>query len=165
MEVEDRIQKHPSSTLENAVLRRHAIAATAIIVALGTVSLTPAGAAKPKPFKGTKAYTDATADPTGSATDGEDCSSLIPAPFPHEKGFTINVPAPGKIKVSIDNVGDWALEIRDPKGTIIGSADGSTPEALEMATVKAKKAGKYTIIPCNLGGAADVTVSYAYTPA
>ena len=147
------------------MLRRHVIATTAVLVALGTVSLTPATAAKPKPFKGTKAYTDATADPTGSATDGEDCTSLLPAPFPHEKGFTISVPAPGKIKVSINNVGDWALEIRDPKGTIIGAADGGTPEVVETATVKAKKAGKYTIIPCNLGGAPDVTVTYAYTPA
>lgn len=148
------------------MLRRHAIAATAVIVALGTVSLAPATAApKPKPFKGTKAYQDVTADPTGSATDGADCSSLFPAPFPHEAGFAVQVPGPGKLKVSLNNVGDWALEVRDPKGTIIGSADGGTPEAVEIVTVKAKKAGKYTIIPCNLGGAPDVTVTYAYTPA
>ena len=148
------------------MLRRHAITATAVMVALGTVSLAPATAApKPKPFKGTKAYQDATADPTGSATDGSDCSSLIPAPFPHETGFSINAPGPGKLKVSLNNVGDWAREIRDPKGTIIGSADGGTPQDIEMATVKTKKAGKYTIIPCNLGGAPDVTVTYSWTPA
>ena len=147
------------------MLRRHAITATAVMVALGTVGLAPATAApKPKPFKGTKAYRDATPDPTGSATDGSDCSSLLPAPFPHETGFTLQIPGPGKLKVSIDNVGDWALEIRDPKGTIIGSADGGTPQDIEMATVKAKKAGKFTIIPCNLGGAPDVIVTYSYTP-
>ena len=146
------------------MLRRHAIATAVVLVALGTVSLTPATAA-PKPFKGTQKYSDTTPDPTGSATDGSDCSSLIPAPFPHEKGFTVNIPAPGKLKVVLDNVGDWALEIRDPKGTVIGSADGGSPEDIEQATVKAKKAGKYTIIPCNLGGAPDVTVTYNYTPA
>lgn len=147
-------------------MRRHAIAATLVLAAVGTASFTPATAAtKPKPFSGTKAYSDNTPDPTGSATDGSDCSSMIPAPFPHETGFTINVPAPGKIKVAINNVGDWALEIRDPKGTVIGSADGGTPQDIESATVKAKKAGKYTIIPCNLGGAPDVTVTYSYTPA
>ncbi|HEX8002195.1 MAG TPA: pre-peptidase C-terminal domain-containing protein [Mycobacteriales bacterium] len=146
------------------MLRRHAIATAIALVGLGSVGLSPAAAA-PKPFKGTKAYTDATPDPTGSATDGSDCASLIPAPFPHETGFTLNIPAPGKLKVSIDNVGDWALEIRDPKGAVIGSSDGGTPQDIETATVKAKKAGKYTIIPCNLGGAPDVTVTYSYTPA
>lgn len=148
------------------MLRRHAIAATAVIVALGTVSLTPAGAAKPKPFSGSKAYTDATIDPTGSAPDtSAGCDSLIPAPFPHETGFQISVPAPGKIKVALNNTGDWALEIRDPKGAVIATSDGGTPEIVESATVKAKKAGKYTIIPCNLGGAPNVTVTYSYTPA
>ncbi|HEV2891333.1 MAG TPA: PPC domain-containing protein [Frankiaceae bacterium] len=149
------------------MLRRHAIATTAVLVALGTVSLAPATAApKPKPFSGTKAYTDATPDPTGSAPDsGNGCDSMLPAPFPHETGFTINVPAPGKLKVSINNTGDWALEVRDAKGTQLGASDGATPETTELVTVKAKKAGKYTILPCNLGGAPDVTVTYAYTPA
>jgi len=147
------------------VLRRHAIAATAVLVALGTASLTPANAAtKPKPFSGSKDYTDTTPDPTGSATDGSDCSSMLPGDPLKEAGFAITVPAPGKIKVALDNTGDWALEIRDPKGTIIGSSDGGTPELKEATTVKAKKAGKYTIIPCNLGGAPTAKVTYSYTP-
>lgn len=147
------------------MLRRHAIAATAVLVALGTASLSPANAAtKAKPFKGSQDYTDTTPDPTGSATDGSDCSSAIPGDPLKEKGFTVNIPAPGKLKVALNNTGDWALEIRDPKGTEIGSSDGGTPQDIEMATVKAKKAGKYTIIPCNLGGAPNVTVTYSYTP-
>jgi hypothetical protein len=145
------------------VLRRHAIAATAVAAALGMVAVTPAAAAKAKPFKGSQSYTDATPDPTGSATDGSDCSSLLPTP--QEAGITVNIPAPGKLKVDITNVGDWALEIRDPKGTVIGSADGGTPQDIEIATVKAKKAGKYTIVPCNLGGVPELTVNWAYTPA
>lgn len=149
------------------MLRRHAIATTAVLVALGTVSLAPATAApKPKPFKGSQAYTDTTPDPTGSAPgSGSGCDSVFPAPFPHEKGFTVNIPAPGKLKVVLDNVGDWALEIRDPKGAMIGSSDGAAPEDVEQATVKAKKAGKYTIIPCNLGGGPNVIAKFEYTPA
>lgn len=147
------------------MLRRHAIAATAIVVALGTVSLTPATAAKPKPFKGSQKYTDMTPDATASAVSGADCASLIPGDPLREKGLELTIPAPGKLKVDITNVGDWALEIRDPKGVLIASADGGSPEDIEQATAKAKKAGKYKIIPCNLGGAPDVTVNYAYTPA
>ena len=148
------------------MLRRHAIAAAAVVVALGTVSLTPAAAAKPKPFKGSKTYTDVTPDPTASAPgSGAGCDSVFPAPFPHEKGFELTLPAAGKLKVDITNVGDWALEIRDSKGTTIASSDGDMPQAIEQATAKIKKAGKYTIVPCNLGGGPEVTVNYAYTPA
>lgn len=147
------------------MLRRHALAATVVLVALGTASLTPANAAtKPKPFSGTKSYTDTTPDPTGSATSGSDCSSAIPSSPLKEAGFTVNVPAPGKLKVGLNNMLDWALEIRDPKGTVVGGSDGSNPNDVEGTSIKAKKAGKYTIIPCNLGGEPTVTVSYSYTP-
>lgn len=147
------------------MLRRHAIAATAVVVALGTVSLAPATAAGAKPFKGSQKYTDVTPDATASAPgSGAGCDSLFPSQFPHEKGFQLTIPAAGKLKVDITNVGDWALEIRDPKGTVVASSDGDMPEAIESATAKIKKAGKYTIIPCNLGGGPEVTVNYSYTP-
>lgn len=146
---------------------RHIVTALAVIAA-GTVAVAPASAApKPKPFKGSKSVTDNTADPTGSGTTGEDCSSLLPvAGTPlADAPTTIKIPGAGKLKVNLANTGDWALEIRDPKGTVIGASDGDTPEDLEMATVKTKKSGTYQMFACNLGGAPTATLSWAWTPA
>ena len=144
---------------------RH-IATAFAVIALGTIAVAPASAA-PKPFKGSKEVTDATADPTGSGTDGSDCSSLLPVEgTPLEDAPTnIKVPGLGKLKVNLDNTGDWALEIRDPKGFVIGSSDGGTPELKEQATVKTKKAGTYKVFACNLGGAPTATLSWSWTPA
>jgi hypothetical protein len=146
---------------------RHVVTALAVIAA-GTVAVAPASAApKYKKFSGSKDVTDVTADPTGSGTDGSDCSSLIPAavtPF-QDPPISIKVPSLGKLKVSVANTGDWALEIRDPKGIIIGSSDGGTPETTETATVKTKKAGTYKVWACNLGGAPTAKVSWTWTPA
>ncbi len=146
---------------------RHIVTALAVLAA-GTVAVAPASAApKPKPFKGSKTVTDNTADPTGSGTDGQDCSSLLPTsgtPL-QDSPTNIKVPGPGKLKVTLANTGDWALEIRDPKGIIIGASDGGTPEAQEAATVKTKKAGTYPIFACNLGGVPTATLSWSWTPA
>lgn len=146
---------------------RHVVTALAVIAA-GTVAVAPASAApKYKKFSGSKTVTDLTADPSGSGTDGADCSSLIPAavtPF-QDTPISIKIPSLGKLKVSVANTGDWALEIRDPKGMIIGSSDGGSPEALETATVKTKKAGSYKVFACNLGGHPEAKVSWTWTPA
>lgn len=145
---------------------RHIVTALAVLAA-GTVAVAPASAApkKPKPFKGTKSITDNTADPTGSATDGADCTSLLPEQAPQDVPFSLKVPGVGKLKISIDNKLDWALEIRDTKGVIIGSSDGSGPQDPEMVTVKTKKAGTYKLLACNLGGEPTVTMTYSWTPA
>lgn len=147
---------------------RHVLTALAVLAA-GTVAVAPASAApkKYKKFSGSKVVTDLTADPTGSGTDGADCSSLIPAEVTpmQDPPINIKVPALGKLKVSVANVGDWALEIRDPKGMIIGSSDGGSPEALETATVKTKKPGTYKVWACNLGGHPEAKVSWTWTPA
>jgi hypothetical protein len=146
---------------------RHIVAALAVLAA-GTVAIAPASAApRPKPFKDSKEVTDNTADPTGSGTDGADCSSMLPtAGTPLEDAPTkIKVPGLGKLKVSLENTGDWALEVRDPKGVIIGSSDGSGPTDLEATTVKTKKAGTYKVWACNLGGAPTATLSWSWTPA
>ena len=147
---------------------RHIVTALAVLAA-GTAAVAPASAApKPKPIKGSTKVTDATADPTGSGTDGADCSSLLPTagtPLADPVSKALKVPGPGKLKITLANTGDWALEIRDPKGFIIGDSDGGTPEAQEMATVKTKKAGTYKIWACNLGGAPEATLSWNWTPA
>lgn len=145
---------------------RHIVTALAVIAA-GTVAVAPASAAKPKPFKGSKTVTDNTADPTGTGTDGEDCSSLLPtAGTPAADAPTnIKIPGSGKLKVNLENTGDWALEIRDPKGVIIGASDGGTPQDLEAATVKTKKSGNYAVFACNLGGLNTAKLSWSWTPA
>lgn len=146
---------------------RHVLTALAVVAA-GTVAVAPAGAApKYKPFKGSKTVTDATADPTGSATDGADCSSALPTegtPLA-DAPTNIKVPAVGKLKLTLENTGDWALEVRDPKGTIIASSDGSGPADLESATAKTKKAGTYKVWACNLGGHPEAKLSWNWTPA
>ncbi len=144
---------------------RHIVTALAA-VAVATVAVAPASAAKYKPIKGSKQITDATPDPTGSAPDsGTGCDSLLPAQFPREAPVELKIPAAGKLKVSIDNKLDWAIEIFDPKGTSIGGSDGGAPQDPEVTTVKIKKAGTYKLFACNLGGEPQVTMSWTWTPA
>ena len=137
-----------------------------LTVGLGlAVLVAPASAGpKPKPIKKSFDYTDATADPTASVPGGYDgCDGSIP-PFA-EKGFQVSLPAKGTLKVKIANTGDWGLDVRDSKGRVLASSDGGTPTDLESVTVKIKAAGKYSIVPCNLGGAPSTTGSYEYKPA
>lgn len=146
---------------------RHIVTALAVIAA-GSIAVGPATAApKPKAFKGSKDVTDNTADPTGSGTPGADCSSMLPvAGTPLEDApTTIKIPGNGKLRVQLANTGDWALEVRDPKGIVIGSSDGGTPETAEQTTVKTKKAGTYKVFACNLGGAPTAKLSWSWTPA
>jgi hypothetical protein len=146
---------------------RHIVTALAVVAA-GTVAVAPASAAKPKAFKGSKQVTDATPDPTATGTDGSDCSSLVPAavtPMQDAPSTTLKIAGLGKLKVDLVSTGDWALEIRDPKGIIIGSSDGGSPQDQELATVKTKKAGSYKVWACNLGGSPNATLSWAWTPA
>ena len=149
-------------------MHRRPVLAILTAVAVGTVAMGPAVAApkKPKPFKGSTTYTDNTADPTGSAPgSGAGCDSLLPSQFPREAPIPVKVPGAGKLKVSLANTGDWAVEIQDSRGVVLASADGDMPEAQESATAKTKKAGTYKIVPCNLGGAPTATVSWSWTPA
>ena len=149
--------------------RRYVVTALAFI-ALGAAGTTPSFAApKYKSFTKTVKFTDNTADPTGSATSGTDCSSSTDAlpngGIPKETPISVKVPAVGKLKVELTSTGDWALQVSDTKNYVIGSSDGSSPEQQEATTVKTKKAGTYKILPCNLGGLPDATVKYTWTPA
>ena len=147
---------------------RHIVTALAVI-AVGTAAVAPASAApkkKHKSFSGSKKVTDVTADPTGSTTDGADCSSQVPSDVEawQDTPINIKVPALGKLKVLVENVGDWALEIRDPKGSVVGFSDGSGPMDLEQNTVKTKKTGTYKVFACNLGGHPEALVKWTWTP-
>jgi hypothetical protein len=135
---------------------------------VGSVAVGPAGAAtkpKPKPFKGSKSFTDQTPDPSASAPGSPvGCDSALPGQYPREAPISVKLPAAGKLNVKLANQLDWAVEILDPSGNVIASSDGADPNSVESATAKAKKAGTYKIQPCNLGGEPTVLVSWAYTP-
>lgn len=154
------------STQEITVHRRYVLTALAVVMA-GTVAVPAQAASKPKPFKGSKPYTDQTPDPTASdpRTDTQGCDSLMPTQYPHEAGISVKVPAAGKLKASLDNKLDWAIEIRDSSGRVINAADGEMPDTQESVQAKIKKAGTYVIFPCNLEGEPTVNVSWSYTPA
>lgn len=143
--------------------RSAAIALAAL--AAGSLAL-PSHAAprKQAPFKKTVSYTDQTPDPTGSTTADTGCGSAMPSQYPVEAGIPVKITYPGKIKASLDNKLDWALEIRDPKGNVLSSSDGGGPTDPESTSAKAKKPGTYVIYPCNLTGEPTVNVSYSYTP-
>jgi hypothetical protein len=144
------------------VHRRLVLAAVAAVAA-GTVAVTPATAAtKAKPWTQTKTMTDPTPDPTGGAIATSDiCKGTLPA----EAGFTVTIAAPGKLKVTLaDFTGDWAVAVRTAAGAFITGDDQNPPDATESATAKLKKAGKYIVQACNLGGTPTATVKMVYTP-
>ncbi len=150
--------------------RRHLVTALAIIAA-GTVAVAPADAAtkkKPKPFKGSKSFTDQTIDPTGSLPESRaGCDSAVPtaAPWNKETPISVKIPAPGKLKVSLANQLDWAIDILDSKKNVIASVDGADVDTVEIVTAKVRKAGTYYILPCNVTGEPTTTVNWQYTPA
>ena len=136
------------------------IALLAVSAAAVAVIALPAVAAPPKPISPKFKYTDATADPTATAGDAIGCDGLLPNEAPIE--FT--APAAGKLKVTMVSTGDWALEVHDAKGRVLGSSDGATPTDQESVSIKIKAAGTYTVLPCNLGGLPDATGVIDYKP-
>ncbi|HEU0129652.1 MAG TPA: hypothetical protein VFQ85_01510 [Mycobacteriales bacterium] len=147
-------------------MNRPLVLATALVVAAGLAG--PASAAskpKPKPFKGSQKFTDNTPDPSASVPRSrEGCDSALPAQYPREKGITVDIKWPGRFKVLLDNKADWAVDLLSSKGTVVSSADGEDPNTVEMISTRITKAGKYTIVPCNLTGEPTVNVSWSYTP-
>ena len=133
-------------------------AATAAVVG-GLVAM-PASAAPPKPVTQKFTYTDPTPDATATAGTAIGCDGLLP----NEPGVEFTAPAAGKLKVTTVTTGDWALEVRDAKGRILGSSDGGIPTDQEMVSIKIKAAGTYTILPCNLGGLPNASGTIEYKP-
>lgn len=143
---------------------RHLVTALAVIAA-GSAAVAPAQAAKPKPFSKTVTVTDSTPDPSGGGIATDD---ICAGKLPREKPFTVKIPAAGKFKVETSGFhGDWALAIRDAKGTLLSGVDVN-PEApsnvYESALVKIKRAGTYQVEACNLGGTPQASVKYTFTP-
>jgi hypothetical protein len=154
------------------VQRRLILPVLVAVVAAGAVAAGPANAtAKPKGFTKTVPFADATPDPTGGAIASTVDATLqiCDGKLPREKSLAVKIPAPGKLKVSIDGFqGDWALSIRDSKDKFIDGDDVNpdpTNPVFESKSVKIKKAGTYNLLPCNLGGSNSANMKYVYTPA
>jgi hypothetical protein len=157
-------------------MNRRATVATVSALALAAAGLAPAFAspakAKHKNLTGTWTFTDFTIDPTPSAMgvdpvtpprDGYCVGKLPDGPADHTTE-TLKIAGRGTLTVAGDNTGDWAMEVRDSKGTFLTGSDGGTPEVKEGVLIPLRKAGTYTVVFCNLGGVptADATYSYKY---
>jgi hypothetical protein len=139
-------------------IRTALIAAVVAGVSLANV----AGAAPPKGFTKTVSFTDATPDPTGNAASGNEnhCSGKLPQEAP----ISLKVPGAGTVDVTLGGFqGDWALQIKDASGEVL-AGDDQNPPAYESTSVSLKKAGTISILPCNLEGTPQGTVTYTYTP-
>jgi hypothetical protein len=137
---------------------------TAVVASLvaGLSLASVANAAPPKNFKKTVAFTDGTPDPSGNAGSGNEnhCSGKLPQEAPIE----VKIPGPGYLEVSIGGFqGDWALQVRDKDGEVLGGDDVNPPSEFESVSLKFKKAETVGILPCNMGGTPQAQVTYSYT--
>ncbi len=142
-------------------MRRTAALATGLAGITAIALAAPALAAPPKPFTQTSTFTDATPDPSGNTESGNEnhCSGLLPQETP----ISVKIPGPGDVDVTLSGVtGDWALQIQDAAGNVIGGTDVNPPEA-EATSVRLKKAATIKVLPCNLAGAPTAKVTIAYT--
>jgi len=120
----------------------------------------PGMSAPPKPVTQTVPFRDATPDPSGMAvgSDGH-CSGLLPREKPHS--FT--APARGTVKVTLGGFGgEWALHLLNAKGSVLAETDTQAP-GYETLSVKVKKAGVVDVLPCNLAGTPDGTITLVFT--
>ncbi|HVE97594.1 MAG TPA: hypothetical protein VNA12_00250 [Mycobacteriales bacterium] len=118
------------------------------------------GSAAPKSMTYTVDFRDATPDPTGMAVgDDGHCSGLLPREAPH----VFKAPARGTLKATLGGFeGEWALHLMDAKGSVLAETD--TTGAYESLSVKAKKAGTVIhVLPCNLVGTPDGTITIVFT--
>lgn len=132
-----------------------------ICLMLGTVAvapLAPAQAGPPKPFSKTVTFTDATPDPSAYLLGPEHCQGRLPGESP----VAVAIPGPGLVDIAITGfTGEWSLMITNPAGDVIGTADADAP-ATEAMTLRVRKAGTINILPCNIAGTSEATLSYSY---
>jgi hypothetical protein len=141
--------------------RRTVLAGTAVTALMAVSFGATAQAAPPKKFTKTVDFTDATPDPSGNAGAGNEdhCTGQLP----REEPITLKLPAPGTLDIQLGGFqGDWALQLLE-KGEIIGG-DDVNPPAYEASSIRFKKATTVQILPCNLAGTPQGTVTYTFTP-
>ena len=100
------------------------------------------------------------------ALSGAECQSTPPASGPSIRvragaaGAAGKVSGPGLLTVDGSSTGDWAIEIRDPKGNSLGG-DDKNPPSQESASAELGK-GTWTVYYCNLTGAPTATATYSF---
>ena len=120
----------------------------------------PAEAAPPKPFTKTVVFVDSTPDPSAYFLGPEHCLGQLP----REEPVRVDVPAAGTMKIDISGfTGEWSLIVFDGKGNVIGVADADAP-ATESLTMRVKKAGPVDVLPCNLFGTFEASLTYSWAP-
>lgn len=130
------------------------------LAVLAVGALTPAQAGPPKPFSKTVPFVDRTPDPSAFLLGPEHCMGRLPA----EQPVVVDLPAAGTVAIAISGFsGEWSLMVTSDKGTVLGTADADAP-ATEAMTLKVKKAGKIKILPCNIAGTFDATLTYSWAP-
>jgi hypothetical protein len=140
---------------------RRTLVGTAAVALIAVSFGATAQAAPPKKFSKTVSFTDASPDPTGNAGSGnqDHCSGQLP----REEPISLKIPGPGTLDVTLGGFqGDWALQLLEGDEIIAG--DDVNPPGYESASVRFKKATTVKILPCNLEGTPQGTVTYVYTP-
>lgn len=137
---------------------RRALVTTSVLLLAAGGALAPAQAGPPKPFSKTMVFVDQTPDPSGYLLGPEHCLGQLP----REKPVRVTVPAAGVLDIAITGFsGEWSLLIMDPSGKKIASADADAP-ATEATSLRLKQAAVLDILPCNLFGTFEATLTYSY---
>lgn len=138
--------------------RPFALICTVAVAVVGAV-VVPAEAATPKGFSKKMAFVDQTPDPSAFVVGPEHCLGRLP----REKPVTVAIPGSGIVRIAISGFqGEWSLLVSDPAGDVIATADADAP-ATESLEMRLKKAQRIQILPCNLAGTFEATLTYSYT--
>jgi len=73
------------------------------------------------------------------------------------------VPAKGTLVVSLENMFDWSLALRDTSGADLATSDGSLPTSKESLEFPFKKKTQVVFDACNFLGEPSVKVTYTFT--
>lgn len=140
-------------------MRRFAIIAVGAALAVSALPTT-ASAGK---NKGTWTFIDTTPDPTVVTNPAsQHCTGTVPAaPVDvNEQTFKAKKKR-GVLSLTAHNALDWAVEVRDKRGTTIAGTDGSNLDDAENLTVMLRR-GTYTVVYCNFAGEPQITVDWRY---
>lgn len=119
----------------------------------------PAGGAPPKGFSKTVTFVDETPDPSAYVLGPEHCLGRLP----REEPVSVQVPGSGIVRIAIRGFqGEWSLLVWNAAGDVIATADADVP-ATESLELRVKKAQRIQILPCNLLGTFEATLTYSYT--
>ena len=141
-------------------MRRRPVLLALVVAASAASAVTlPAQAAPPKPFSKTVTFVDTTPDPSAFFLGPEHCLGRLPK----EQPVPVEIPASGIVKIDISGfTGEWSLLVTNPKGDVIGVADADAPET-ESLTMRVRKPGRIDILPCNIAGTFEATLTYSWT--